>query len=206
MRSIRMLIGGAVAVALTCGLAVPVGALSLKVADLENLVDGNTVIVVATVQDGYSYWNRDGGLLLTDFQVAVTEVLKGQVEGELTFTMMGGSDGKFTTIIPGGAILLPDQSYVLFLRQEILPGTDPVTTIAEHSQGVFDITDRGGVLWATSQAKDAHLLPGEDLEEEGGSEPPLGDVPGGEEGLALDELVGSIKELVARGTGTQGVK
>jgi len=206
MRSIRMFLGGAVAVAVALGLALPAGALTLKVADLDNLVAGNSVIVVATVQDGYAYWNRDGGLLLTDYRVAVTEVLKGQVEGQLTFTMMGGSDGKFTTLIPGGATLLPDGSYVLFLRQETLPGTEPVMTVAEHTQGVFDITDNGGVLWATSQAKDEHLVRGEDLSEEEGSEVPTIDVVGGAEGMALEELVSSIKALVAKGTGTQGVK
>ncbi len=173
--------------------AAPAGAMTLIRAGLEDLVTANSTIVVAQVHSATSYWNADASFLLTDVSLTTTQVLKGSAERELTVTLMGGTAGGTTTIIPGAAVLQPDRSYVLFLRNEPLPGTDPVLTVAEHCQGAFDIEERDGGAWALSQAAGEALLPDED---DGGSST---DVPGGALGLSLEELERSISALVEQG-------
>ena len=162
-------------------------------AGLDELVAANTTIVVAQVVDALSYWNADASFILTDVRLTPTQVLKGQAEPEITLTLMGGTAGEFTTLIPGGANLLPDRRYVLFLRDAALPGTEPLLTVAEHCQGVFDIESRDGGDWAISQAAGEALIPDEGEPETGA------DVPGGAKGLSLDELLQSILARVAGG-------
>ncbi len=200
MRSGETLLRGAWALVLAGVLALPAGALTLIRADLENLVAGNSVIVVASVEGASSYWNRDGSLILTDFRLRTQEVLKGKVAGDLSLTLMGGTAGKYTTLIPGGADLIPGRTYLLFLRDEALPGTERVTTVAEHSQGVFNIVEQNGVQWAVSQAAGEALIP--DEEDKDGD----ADVPGGQKGMSLAELTRSITALVEQQPAEEGVK
>jgi hypothetical protein len=191
----RGLIRGVWALALAAIWTMPAAPLTMQRADLDKLVAGNGIIVVARVEAGSAYWNRDASFILTDFRLTVTDVLKGKAARELSLTLMGGTAGEYTTLIPGGAELIPGQSYVLFLRQEALPGIDAVMTVAEHSQGVFDIVDRNGVQWAVSQAAGEALIPDEE-DEEGDT-----DVPGGAEGMKLADLQRSIAALVEQQSG-----
>lgn len=200
MRSREVLIRGAWALALAGILALPTGALTLIRADLEKLVAGNSVIVVASVEGASSYWNRDKSLILTDFRLKTRDVLKGKVAEDFSLTLMGGTTGEYTTLIPGGADLVPGRTYVLFLRDEELPGTERVTTVAEHSQGVFDVVDQSGEPWAVSQAAGEALIP--DEEDKDGD----ADVPGGEKGMSLADLTRSITELVRQQSAGEGVK
>ncbi len=192
MQPSRSFLHGFGVLALATALASPAEALSLRRADLANLVAGNTTILIAEVQAAVPRWNRDKTLILTEFQLAASDVLKGDTTRELSVTLMGGTVGETTTLIPGGAALAPGHRYVVFVNQEALPSSDPTFTVTDHSQGVFDLELRDGGWWATSQAAGAALVPGED-EEEGA------DVPGGAEGMSLDELVSSIKLLVEQG-------
>ena len=79
----------------------------------------------------------------------------------------------------GGADLAPGSEYVLFLAHADLPGAANRLTIRDQSQGVFEIV-RGR---AFSQAIGEPLLP----DAHG-----MIDVPGGDDGLALDELIGQV--------------
>jgi hypothetical protein len=194
MTSRRICWAGLGTLALVGILAMPSGALTLKRADLNKLVAANGTIVVASVDGASSYWNQDKSLILTDFRLRPSEVLKGRVGSTFTITQMGGTAGKYTTLIPGSANLVPGRTYVLFLREEKLPGTTAVTTIAEHSQGTFDIENRSGVLWAVSQAAGEALIP--DEEDKEGDD----DVPGGQKGMALADFTRSIQAIVASGT------
>lgn len=193
MTSKPLLLLRAGAFALACafaGILSPAAeAMTLLRAGLDDLVSANHSIVVATVQDASSHWNADANFILTEVYLTTTQVLKGDVGGEITLTLMGGTAGEFTTLVPGAAELLPGRSYVLFLRDDALPGTEPVLTVAEHCQGAFDIETRDGGDWAISQAAGEALVPGEgDADEE--------DVPGGAEGMSLDTLLGEISALV----------
>lgn len=172
----------------------PAQSMTLIRAGLDDLVAGNSSIVVATVENVSSYWNADASFLLTDVSLSTTQVLKGDLGGEITLTLMGGTDGVVTTLVPGTAVLLPGQSYLLFLRDDSLPGTAPVLTVAEHCQGAFDIETRDGGEWATSQAAGEALVPGED-------DADAADVPGGAEGMSLSSLVDEISALVKGGSG-----
>lgn len=179
----------ALAFALAGILTPPAGAMTLIRAGLDDLVSANSSIVVATVEDASSRWNADANFILTDVFLTTTQVLKGDLGGEITLTLMGGTAGEFTTLVPGAAELVPGRSYVLFLRDDALPGTEPVLTVAEHCQGAFDIETRDDGLWAISQAAGEALVPGEDETDEA-------DVPGGAEGMSLDTLLGEISALV----------
>ncbi|HEV2853911.1 MAG TPA: hypothetical protein VHC97_14010 [Thermoanaerobaculia bacterium] len=179
---------GALVVALAIGVAAQASATTLMRAGLDELTTGNSTIVVGKVLDAHSYWNKDGTFILTDVRVAVHEVLKGQVKGgELTLTIMGGTVGDLTTLIVGGAELRPESSYVLFLGERNLPGVrEKALTISDHCQGAFDLVLVGEGLRAVSQANRHPLVP----DRQGFSEP-----PGGVEGLALDSMVRSIRNL-----------
>jgi hypothetical protein len=188
MREWRNLCHGALMVALAFGVAAQASATTLMRAGLDELTTGNSTIVVGKVLDAHSYWNESGTFILTDVRVAVQDVLKGQVKGgELTLTIMGGTVGDLTSLIVGGAELRPENSYVLFLGERNLPGVkEKALTVSDHCQGVFDLVLAGEGLKAVSQANRHPLVP----DRQGLSEP-----PGGAEGLALDSMIRSIRNL-----------
>ena len=198
MKLKEVLVCGVGALALAGVLAMPAEALTLKRADLDKLVAGNSAIVVARVDGASPYLASGTKFVLTDFRVTVQQVLKGNVTGTFSVTMMGGTVGDLTTLIPGGAVLMPGRTYVLFLRTETLPGTRGVATVGEHTQGVFDIAVVNGVKWAVSQAAGMALIRGEDDE---GEEEEFPDVPGGAEGMSLDQLVREIQRRVKETAG-----
>ena len=166
-------------------LAVPAGATTLVRQGIDRLSVENETILHGRVLDIHSYWNDGHTFILTDVRVRPQQVLKGQQAGEVTFTVMGGSVGEISTVIVGGADLVPGSDYLLFLGRVDLPGAANRLTVRDHSQGVFDVV-KGR---ARSQAIGEPLLP----DASGRT-----DVVGGEEGLALDELVRQIRANVNR--------
>lgn len=179
-----------VVIAALVGTAMPLSATTLIRAGLEDLTAANRTVVVGEVLETHSYWNADGTFILTDVRIAPMEFLKGERRrGELTVTLLGGSVGDLTTLIVGGAELVPGRPYVLFLNRESLPGVKGVLTVRDHSQGVFDIVNTADGLRAVSQARTA-LLP----DSRGVSEP-----PGGAKGLQLKVMMDSIRSLAGVG-------
>ena len=174
-------------------IAAPLGATTLVRTGLDELVAGNERVIVGKVIDAVSYWNEDKTFILTDVRIAPDETIKGKAEGELTVTLLGGKVGDLTTLIVGGAELIPGRSYVLFLRPEKLPGAGQALTLPDHCQGAFEVISKGGELWAVSQASRHPLAP-----DRGGRV----DAPGGAEGLPLDTLLESLRGTVKR----QGVR
>ena len=152
---------------------------------LEQLTIGSETIVHATVLDIHSYWNADRQFILTDVRVRPSRILKGDPAGDVICTVMGGSVGELTTLIVGGVDIAPGSDYVLFLAHGDLPGAANRLTIPYHSQGVFDIV--GGR--AFSQAIGEPLLPDEHGE--------IG-VPGGADGLDLDQLIDQVRSAAAK--------
>jgi hypothetical protein len=155
---------------------------------LEELVAGNKTIVVGQVLDAHSYWNKDKTFILTDVRIAVNDVVKGDVQNEVKVTLMGGRVGDLTTLIVGGAELIPGKSYLLFLNEESLPGKN-AQTVRDLCQGAFDLVIGKDDLRAVSQANRHPLIPDH-----------LGyiDAPGGVEGVPFNAMVQSIRQL-ARG-------
>ena len=168
----------------------PASATTLIRAGLDELTDANQAIVMGEVIDSYSYWNSDGTFILTDVRVEVLDVLKGtfKKKADLTITLMGGTVGDLTTLILGGAELVPGASYVLFLNEETLPGEVSVLTVRDHCQGVFEVVDSQGELMAVSQASAHPLFP----DAQG-----IADAPGGLQGVSLDAMVRTVRDRLA---------
>jgi hypothetical protein len=171
----------------------PLGATTLVRQDLDALVTSNQRVIVGEVIDAVSYWNEDKTFILTDVRIAPDETIKGKAEGELIVTLLGGKVGDLTTLIVGGAELVPGRSYVLFLNPEKLPGARQALTLPDHCQGAFEITSKRGGLRAVSQASRHPLAP-----DRSGRI----DAPGGAEGFPLATLLESLRGTVKR----QGVR
>lgn len=168
----------------------PAGATTLIRQSLEELVAGNREVVVGEVLEARSYWNEDHTFILTDHRIATQEALKGgRSDQEITVTLMGGRVGSRSTLIVGGAELVPGHSYLLFLHEDDLPGAKSALTVRYHSQGVFDIQIGRGGLRAVSQASGHPLHP----DRQGAK-----DAPGGDEGLPFATLMQTIRQTVAR--------
>jgi len=175
----RSFMRSVLACAATALLVAPSAATSLIRQGLDQLTLQNELVLRATVLDIHSYWNTGHTLILTDVHTRPGLVLKGAAAGDVTFTVMGGTVGEVTTLIVGGADLAPGSEYVMFLAHADLPGAAHRLTIRDHAQGVFEIVHGR----AFSQALADPLLP--DAQGETA-------VPGGEQGLALDDLVHQV--------------
>ena len=182
---------GSLVVALALGLVAPAAGSTLVRASLDDLVALNRLVLVGEVVDAYSYWNSEGNFILTDVRIATTSVLKGRATmGEVVITIPGGTVGDLSTVIVGGAELVPGRSYVLFLNEADLPGLHALT-VRDLCQGVFDFQEDEGGLRAISQANRHPLLP----DVQGETRP-----PGGAQGLPLEAMVRDIRRSVARGS------
>lgn len=174
-------------IVLAAATTAPLAATTLIRSSIEDLTATNRTVVVGEVLDTHSYWNDGATFILTDVEVAVQDVLKGEViDDTLTVTLMGGTVGDLSTMILGGATLDPGRSYVLFLNEENLPGAPASRTVRDHCQGVFTIEDGADGVRAISQAN------GHPLEPDGQG---LRSAPGGEEGFPVDALRASVRQL-----------
>lgn len=156
---------------------------------LDYLVAENETIVVGKVVATRSYWNPTRTFILTDAQVSVSQTLKGQAADEITVTLPGGNVGELTSVLVGGAALVPGRRYVLFLDRVNLAGVMGVLMIHDHGQGAFDVEMAGSEPRALSQARRHELL----ADAAGQAEP-----VGGAEGLPLADLVKTVRDLAAR--------
>lgn len=194
----RSLLCGGLALVLAAGVVAPSSATTLIRQSLDRLVAANRTVVVGEVLDAHSYWNDEGTFILTDVRVRATDVLKGNPkETDFTVTIMGGTVGDLTTLIVGGAELIPGKPYVLFLDEEDLPGVQDVRTVAYHSQGVFEVVKARDGMRAISQAVRHPMHPDA-----------LGfvDPPGGAKGLPLATMIQSIREIAGREGARQEVQ
>lgn len=192
------LLRSALVLALAAGAVAPASATTLIRQSLDNLVVANRTVVVGEVLDAHSFWNEEGTFILTEVRVRATEVLKGDPkDSEFTVTLMGGTVGDLTTLIIGGAELIPGKPYVLFLDEEDLPGVKGIRTVPYHSQGVFEVVKARDGVRAISQANRHPLHPDA-----------LGfvDPPGGAQGLLLDKMIQSVREIADRPLSRREVK
>src|SRR5262245_4396782 len=159
MRTFRGVAGAALAVAALALLTGPAHGTTLIRQGLERLTADDEAILLGRVLDIHSYWNADHTFILTDVRVSPSRVLKGDpAQGDVTFTVMGGSVGDLTTLIIGGPELVPGSGYVLFLDRGDLPGARQRLTIGSLVQGVFDVIDSPRGRRAVSQAVGHPLL------------------------------------------------
>ena len=195
MQAFRSLLRAGLAVALASLATAPADATTLIRQSLDHLVADNATIILGEVLDTTSYWNAEGTFILTDVRIVPLEVLKGNASNrELTVTIMGGTVLDLTTLILGGTELIPGKAYVLFLNQEDLPGAKGVRTVRDHCQGVFDLVLAKDGVRAVSQANRHPLVP----DENGYVEP-----PGGAQGIPLEAMRQSIRELARNPQGAR---
>lgn len=180
---------------LALGLAQPGQATTLVRASLDELTARNESVVLGEVVEAVSYWNSDKTFILTDVRVALAESIKGESEREITLTLMGGRVGDTTTIILGGAELIPGHSYVLFLHHHDLPGAAGALTVSDHCQGVFEVVAEKGKLRAVSQANRHPLVP---------DRSGYVDAPGGALGFPLEALIDSVRSSAQSSNSPQG--
>jgi hypothetical protein len=159
-------------------------------ASMDDLSVSNSTVVVGEVLTAESYWNETADFILTDARILINEVVKGSVrQKELVVTVLGGTVGDLSVVIPGGAQLHPGGAYVLFLSEGNLPGARGVQTVRDHGQGVFNLTLAKGQLRAVSQAAGHPMLADSTGETE---------APGGIQGLLLDDLVEQVRAAARR--------
>lgn len=188
MKFDRLWLWGVLIAAFAVSIAPVAEASTFVRAGLDHLTAQNDSVLIAEAKDARSYWNASGDLMLTDITLEVLEVLKGKEEGsEITVTLMGGSIGDLSTVILGGAELVPGNSYVLFVDTSDLPGAASIRTVKDHAQGVFDIVAENQGLKAVSQAKDLSLV----ADEQGKASAPFG-----QQGISLAEISDEIRALV----------
>ena len=188
MHWLRFVARAALALAAAALFAAPAAATTLIRQGLENLARENEAIVQGKVVDVHSYWNQDHSFILTDVRVRPTLGLKGfGRDRDVTVTLMGGTVGDITTMIVGGPELVPGSEYLLFLNREDLPGSPQSLTVRDLVQGVFEAATVKGERRFFSQALGQPLTP----DAQGRS-----DVPGGEQGIGVDEMVRQIRQAI----------
>ncbi len=98
-------------------LAVDAGAAMVEV-PLEVVAGRASVIVQGKVTGQRSRWTEDGGTIVTDVTVRVSEALKGGAGAgdEVTFQVEGGEVGEVGIWVEHQPRFLPDQEVLLFLR------------------------------------------------------------------------------------------
>ena len=190
MTGAKKMVRGLMAFAIAAAAVAPAGATTLVRQSLDNLVADNATIVLGEVVDARSHWNADHSFIVTDVQIAVQDVMKGAAQDrEITLTLMGGRVGDLTTLIVGGAELIPGSSYVLFLNEEELPGRQRALTVRDHAQGVFNLEIAKDGLRAVSQANRHPLV----ADHSGNFE-----AAGGLDGYPAAAMIQSIRQIVER--------
>ncbi len=180
MRLSRIVALALVAVAVS---AISASATTLVRQGLDRLTAENELVVHGRVMEIRSYWNDDHNFILTDVRVRPNQVLKGdRPAGDVTLTVLGGTVGEISTVIIAGPDLVPGSDYVLFVNREDLPGATRRLTVRDLAQGVFRV-EKGR---AFSQALDHPLV---------ADATGRFDVPGGEEGMALEEMARQVRQF-----------
>jgi hypothetical protein len=107
--------------------------------DLEQLITKSDLIVVATVAEQSSHWNKYGRIV-TEVVLEVQQTLKGQAsEGEeLTVTTLGGRVGDVVMKVDGSPRFIGGASILVFLRE--VPALGQLQVVG-MSQGLRYLSD-----------------------------------------------------------------
>jgi hypothetical protein len=116
--------------------------------DIESLTKNSADVVVGVASSNASEVSPDGQLIVTDYRVNMTNVLKGKVNSgsDITVHLPGGrvefEDGTSAEVItPNFERMENDKKYVLFLGKE--QGDNNRYILTGGSQGLFEVTDKG---------------------------------------------------------------
>lgn len=81
------------------------------------LIDRSDLVVVATVRRAASHVRPDNGWVVTDYEMAVEETLKGTAGGTITVSEVGGVAGGRFTVISDAATYTPGERVLVFLHR-----------------------------------------------------------------------------------------
>jgi hypothetical protein len=169
--------------------APPAGATQVLHQTLRDLTVGSSDIVVGQIEGMQSHWNAAHTRILTDVTVRVSESLKGAGSATLTLTQLGGDLDGFRYAVAGSPLFRPGEQALLFVWRDA-KGQAQVNGLA---QGKFDITTDAATGARTVQRVAEGLRIREVTR--------LSAVPGGQPapGVALDDMVGEIRRILAEG-------
>ena len=80
------------------------------------LVPEADAVVVASLASQRSYWNADNTLILTDWELAVSEQLLGERTARLVLTQKGGVVGEVSLDVSSSTTFEPTETYALLLQ------------------------------------------------------------------------------------------
>lgn len=104
---------GLAVAALLAGMA---HATTLLALDLTSLTKGSSTIVRGTVRSVSSRWTKDGGRIMTDAVLDVTETWKGAAAKEVTVMQPGGEVGDVGQLVHGTVKFKAGDEVVVFLE------------------------------------------------------------------------------------------
>lgn len=117
------------------GLWALAGAATVEKMSLPEMVKLSPSIVVGTVTDVSSAWNEDHTRIFTTIALDVSESLKGELSGVITFRQIGGTVGDTRISVPGFPVFKEGSELLLFLNDDP-SGYIPVVGLG---QGKFDV-------------------------------------------------------------------
>src|SRR5689334_1039391 len=81
------------------------------------LVDRSDLVVIGTIRQAASRVRPDNGWVITDYQLAVEETLKGAAGEAITLTEVGGTAGGRFTVISDAATYTSGERVLVFLHR-----------------------------------------------------------------------------------------
>ena len=143
MRSISLYIAnlGLANLAAVLVLSTGLQATTLQRLTMNDMTDKCHVVVRATVLNGAAEYTN--GIVLTHYQLSVSEVWKGSAGSMIDVYVPGGRAGGFRELVPGAPALDTGSEYVIFLWI----GPSGRAQIIGLSQGLFNVTrDTAGTM------------------------------------------------------------
>jgi hypothetical protein len=122
------------------------------------LVDRSDLVVVGTIRGAASHVRADNGWVVTDYELAVDETLKGVPAQTVTVSEVGGVAGDRFTVVSDGVSYKPGEHVLVFLRR--IDQRSYVTTAMQYGKFEFARNAAGAavVVRANGDARMADTL------------------------------------------------
>jgi hypothetical protein len=127
---------------------------TLQRLSLTDMIQKSTMIVRGAIQPGNSAALR-GSIIYTHYQLSVTTAYKGAPGSTVDVAVPGGALNGFQQPVAGAPMLMPGQTYVIFLWTS----KSGLTQVIGLSQGLFNLTNnaQGQVIVSRGAASEPML-------------------------------------------------
>lgn len=115
-------------------IALPVLATTMVALDVPGLTKASDVVVRAHVKQSQARWTQDRRRIITDTELQIVEVLKGNASGTIVVMQPGGEIGDLGQVVHGTATFAPGEEVVVFLE-----GRGDRFTVTGMTQGKFHV-------------------------------------------------------------------